>query len=196
MSIKQQNYVVGIRGLSSSEAFVLYRLADHARNDGSRCFPGVQKLVEETRLDERTVRYLLRNLEDYRLLEPSVSGRKYEYTLRLEEAWKVGKITRHARARIPRRVKLEDAPPPGNLPEISTEESTENSVISGTMPDFEHENGQKSEIREISEEEIARLLQRVRDYDHAVVHRPEVAAMWKTGAESARQRLAEAGVQA
>ena len=59
---KFEKMVAEVPGLTSSEAFVLYRLANHADISG-KCWPSIRTLSSETRLDQRTIYYTLKSLE-------------------------------------------------------------------------------------------------------------------------------------
>jgi DNA-binding transcriptional ArsR family regulator len=63
MSNEAMNLARKIRGLESSEKFVLIILADYADQDLS-CFPSVDRIMAETELSESTVRRALRVLQD------------------------------------------------------------------------------------------------------------------------------------
>lgn len=54
----------GQQGLTSSEKFVLLVLARHADADGSSCYPSQRRIAAETALTDRTVRSVLRRLEE------------------------------------------------------------------------------------------------------------------------------------
>lgn len=55
---------------SSSCAFVLVALANHADPDGTNAFPGVDTIMRYTRLSERTVRTCLDRLEEIGVITP------------------------------------------------------------------------------------------------------------------------------
>ena len=74
MSLKHSALIHNIRGLSSSEAFVLSRIADRADDAGENSFPGDARLAYECRLDVRTIRYIIANLIDLKLIERCNTG--------------------------------------------------------------------------------------------------------------------------
>jgi hypothetical protein len=72
------------------EKFVLLAMADHARDDGTGCYPSVTRLARKTSLTERGVQKVIRRLESRCLLASkgkSKGGRgvTVEYDLRLEK---------------------------------------------------------------------------------------------------------------
>ncbi len=115
MAYTHVNQVSQIRGLTETEAFVLYRLADRADKDGNNVYPGIDLLAYECRVDVRTVKYVLRSLEDLGLIAPADSyrtapGRRKRYRLTFDQALALGTVERqHERARPkgPRKTKLE-----------------------------------------------------------------------------------------
>jgi hypothetical protein len=79
--------------LPFNQAWVLMALADFAHDDGSRCFPGVDRLAHKTGYGERQVRRLLHDLREIGLIEAVAflgggRGRATEYRLRLEKGVK------------------------------------------------------------------------------------------------------------
>ena len=68
MSVLQMGMVWRLK-LPHNQAWVLMALADHAHDDGSRCFPGVTHLAWKTGYGERQVRRVLRDLRAAGLIE-------------------------------------------------------------------------------------------------------------------------------
>jgi hypothetical protein len=62
MSIKLMSEVWACE-LAHADQAVLLVMADHARDDGTRCFPSVGLIAWKTGLSERSVQYALRRLE-------------------------------------------------------------------------------------------------------------------------------------
>lgn len=94
MTFKHVNQISTIRGLKTTEAFVLYRLADYANDEGI-CYPGEQRLAYECRIVERTIRYILANLEDLGLIKRieeghTGPGKRKKYQLTFENALLMG----------------------------------------------------------------------------------------------------------
>jgi hypothetical protein len=76
--------------IPAMEKFVLLAMADHARDDGTGCYPSVTRLARKTSLSERGVQKVIRRLESRRLLASkgkSKGGRgvTVEYDLKLEK---------------------------------------------------------------------------------------------------------------
>ena len=69
MSAKLMGAVWDLK-LSHGKQFLLLALADHAHDDGTRCFPSVEYLAWKTGYDRRHVQRILRDLEDDRLINP------------------------------------------------------------------------------------------------------------------------------
>ena len=57
--------------ISASEKLVLLAMADHARDDGTGCYPSVETLARKTSQSRRGVQKIIRKLEKSRLIEPS-----------------------------------------------------------------------------------------------------------------------------
>jgi hypothetical protein len=77
--------------IPAMEKFVLLAMADHARDDGTGCYPSLGRLARKTSLSERGVRKVIRRLESRHLLASkgkSKGGRgvTVEYDLKLEKA--------------------------------------------------------------------------------------------------------------
>jgi hypothetical protein len=75
------------------EKFVLLALADHAHDDGTRCFPGVAYLAWKTGYSERQVQRMLRHLERRSVIVPVANrgggrGMATEYAVTLEKGVK------------------------------------------------------------------------------------------------------------
>jgi hypothetical protein len=76
--------------LPPMEKLVLLAMADHARDDGTGCYPSVSRLAKKTSLSERGVQKVIRRLESEHFLASkgkSKGGRgvTVEYDLRLEK---------------------------------------------------------------------------------------------------------------
>jgi biotin operon repressor len=72
------------------EKLVLLAMADHAQDDGTGCYPSVQRLATKTSLSRRGVQKISRRLEDAGFLVPSArikGGRSLttEYRITLEK---------------------------------------------------------------------------------------------------------------
>jgi hypothetical protein len=62
--------------ISASEKLVLLAMADHARDDGTGCYPSVETLARKTSQTRRGVQKIMRKLEENRgLIEPSKVSR-------------------------------------------------------------------------------------------------------------------------
>lgn len=64
MSIKVMTWVWDHSPASGTDLLMLLAIADHAGDDGRDAWPSVRKLAQRTRLDERTVRRVLKRLAD------------------------------------------------------------------------------------------------------------------------------------
>ena len=69
MSIKLMGQVWELK-LDHATSYVLIAMADHAKDDGSRCFPSVGYLSWKTNYSIRQVRRILANLEDTGIIIP------------------------------------------------------------------------------------------------------------------------------
>jgi hypothetical protein len=74
--------------ITASEKLVLLAMADHARDDGTGCYPAVEKLALKTSQTRRGVQKIMRRLEAFGLIAPSRLSRggprrSTEYTLTL-----------------------------------------------------------------------------------------------------------------
>lgn len=83
MSWRLMEQVLDLR-LPDEQERVLVRLARYAADDGTRCFPGVATLAEQTGRSERSVQRVLRVLEGRRYIVPVANatggrGRRAEY---------------------------------------------------------------------------------------------------------------------
>lgn len=72
--------------ISARWKLVLLAMADHARDDGTRCYPSVATLARKTSQSRRGVQKIMRQLEDAGLIRPSQVShggprRSTEYTL-------------------------------------------------------------------------------------------------------------------
>ena len=90
MSVKLMTQVWELK-LDHATSYVLIAMADHAKDDGSRCFPSVGYLSWKTNYSIRQVRRILGNLEDTGIIIPVAhqnGGRGYatEYQLVLAAA--------------------------------------------------------------------------------------------------------------
>jgi Helix-turn-helix domain len=68
MSVQAISWALALRRLPSTEKFVLVALCNYANHEGTQCFPGQQRLAEDTGLTDRTVRKVLASLEKRRLI--------------------------------------------------------------------------------------------------------------------------------
>ena len=78
------------QSLPPGEKFLLLALADHARDDGSRCYPSVDRLRRKCSCSERTVQRLLRKLEREGLIVVVANrcggrGKATEYRIQVEK---------------------------------------------------------------------------------------------------------------
>lgn len=76
--------------IPAREKLVLLAMADHARDDGSGCYPSVERLTRKTSTSRRGVQGFLRRLEDAGFVVPTArvrGGRNLttEYTIILEK---------------------------------------------------------------------------------------------------------------
>jgi Helix-turn-helix domain len=74
--------------IAASEKLVLLAMADHARDDGTGCYPSIELLARKTSQSRRGVQKIMRRLEDFGLIAPSKVSRggprrSTEYTLTL-----------------------------------------------------------------------------------------------------------------
>lgn len=93
MAINVMN-LVWKTNLTSTEKLVLLALADHASLDGTNVYPGTARLVRMTRLSERWVRKIRRDLIDRGLLietEPATPTRPAHYRIDLRVLRRLGK---------------------------------------------------------------------------------------------------------
>ncbi len=79
--------------LSGSKQQVMLALADHAHDDGTKCYPGIPYLAWKTGYSERHVKRLLRELEEDELILPVAHekggrGHATEYEIHLEKGAK------------------------------------------------------------------------------------------------------------
>lgn len=75
--------------LDHQEQAVMLALADHGEHDGTQIFPSVDRLVWKTGYSRRNVQYVLRRLEEKRLIIPVAHehggrGRATEYVMKIE----------------------------------------------------------------------------------------------------------------
>lgn len=186
------NQVAQIRGLTESEAFVLYRLADRADNNGQNCFPGEELLAYECRIDVRTVRYVLASLIDLQVIEPADRyhtgpGRRKKYNLTFENALIHGITRRSKEARRPRKTRLTSVAEG----KTETEETTSTGNHYPPAPPVEAEISQGIYInyRDL-EEERDRIMRRIQQVEFAMRKQhpnrldEEMLAIWaKNGAQ-------------
>ena len=96
MSVEQMGIVWKLR-LPHNQAWVLMALADHAHEDGSKCYPGVRRLAWKTGYSGRQVRRVLQELRDADIIEVvgSIAGgfQPTEYQLHLDRADKKSPLT-------------------------------------------------------------------------------------------------------
>lgn len=90
MSIRLMSMVWEIQ-LAASQKSVLLVLADHARDDGSKCYPTVGLISWKTEINERTVQRILHDLKNLGIIEAKQhedGGRGYatEYQIHLDKA--------------------------------------------------------------------------------------------------------------
>jgi hypothetical protein len=73
--------------ICSTEKLVLLAMADHARDDGTGCYPSIGTLARKTSQTTRGVRKIMRRLEEAGLISPSKVSHGYratEYKITLE----------------------------------------------------------------------------------------------------------------
>lgn len=71
MSVRLMGAVFELE-ISASEKLVLLAMADHARDDGTGCYPSIETLARKTSQSRRGVQKIMRKLEDKRgLIVPS-----------------------------------------------------------------------------------------------------------------------------
>lgn len=76
--------------ISPNEKLTLLALADHARDDGTGCYPSIETLARKTSQKRRGVQGIMRRLEKLRLIEPTGHvrggrGMATEYRITLEK---------------------------------------------------------------------------------------------------------------
>ena len=77
MSIRMMNDVWKYAPAKGSELLLLLAIADFADDDGRNAWPSMSTLAKKTRLSERAVRYIIKELEERGLLEVKYNaGRK------------------------------------------------------------------------------------------------------------------------
>jgi hypothetical protein len=75
MSVRLMGAVFELE-ISASEKLVLLAMADHARDDGTGCYPSIGTLARKTSQSRRGVQKIMRKLEEERgLIEPSKVSR-------------------------------------------------------------------------------------------------------------------------
>ncbi|MEU8079278.1 helix-turn-helix domain-containing protein [Catellatospora citrea] len=74
MSIKVMNWVWSESTTGGTERLLLLAIADNATDDGTNAYPSLATLARKVRLDERTVRRLLRKLEDGKHIKVAVGA--------------------------------------------------------------------------------------------------------------------------
>ncbi len=89
--------------LPKEEKYLLLTLADHAHDDGTKCFPGVAYLAWKSGISRRQVQRLLRRLEDSGILEPVAHekggrGMATEYAIHTERGVRRSPFRRRERA--------------------------------------------------------------------------------------------------
>jgi Helix-turn-helix domain len=74
--------------IAASEKLVLLAMADHARDDGTGCYPSIELLARKTSQSRRGVQKIMRRLEEAGLIAPSTVSRggprrstEYKFTL-------------------------------------------------------------------------------------------------------------------
>lgn len=102
MSVRVMNDVWQL-DLPQPEKFVLLALGDHAHDDGTRCFPGVDRLSWKTGYSRRQIQRLLRSLERRAIILPVAykwggCGRTTEYTIKTEKGVNLSPFCRVSRA--------------------------------------------------------------------------------------------------
>jgi len=88
MSVSVMGLCWYVKDLTPAQKVVLVALADHAEDDGSRVYPGVERLTYKTSLSERTVRRALSDLREKGLLiviKESTYHKSTEYRIDLTE---------------------------------------------------------------------------------------------------------------
>lgn len=83
--------------IPSTEKLVLLAMADHARDDGTGCYPSIDRLARKSSLTRRGVQKIIRRLEDAGLAVPTerFSGRHQlttEYRISLGERGEQGSL--------------------------------------------------------------------------------------------------------
>ncbi len=71
MSVAIMAKVWALRGLTSTDKNVLMALADHAHADGSKSYPGVDRLAYYAEKEPRSIKRILRKLEGMGLIVPT-----------------------------------------------------------------------------------------------------------------------------
>jgi hypothetical protein len=77
--------------IPATEKLVLLAMADHARDDGTGCYPSVETLARKTSQSRRGVQKIIRRLEARALLKPTAHARggrslSTEYQITLEKS--------------------------------------------------------------------------------------------------------------
>ncbi len=90
MSIKLMSQVYEYQFTHAEQAIVLC-MADHAHDDGTKCFPGIDRMAWKTTYEERQIKRVLKALVARGVLEVvafATGGRGHptEYTIHLENA--------------------------------------------------------------------------------------------------------------
>lgn len=101
--------------LDPTVKLVLLDLADHAKDDGTKAFPGVDRLTWKSGLCRRTVQSALRWLEEHELIVPTGSrkggrGGATEYTVHPENGAALAPFTEWQRAQPVRKRAQPTAP--------------------------------------------------------------------------------------
>lgn len=91
--------------VAASEKLVLLAMADHARDDGTGCYPAIETLARKTSQSRRGVQKIMRRLEDAGLIVPSRVSRggphrstEYRLTLTNSEPHSLFASTQPARS--------------------------------------------------------------------------------------------------
>jgi len=77
MSVRQMTLVWEHSQAKGSGLLILLAIADIANDDGTGCYAGIEKLAKKVRLSERSVRYIIKKLEEMGELEIERRASRY-----------------------------------------------------------------------------------------------------------------------
>ena len=89
MSVQAMAWVIEHAPCSGSDFVVLLMIANHAHSDGTGAYPSIATLAKESRIKDRQVSNVLRNLEKQGLIETKKQGGPHRvnlYTMKMDDA--------------------------------------------------------------------------------------------------------------